>query len=349
MRRVAEGVRDLYGAEVIALTTLAADDSWEIPVMGPGWLGIFFSLSRIRSFIKDCDIVHAFDVFPYGLIAVIASLGLGKKIIITGVGSNSIIPLCRRLYRPWASWVYRRANRVIAISAFTRAEILKRIPDINIQVINPGVDGEVFAKGTARGPYYDISRFGHYMLGVGQLRWRKGYHFSILAFSKIKKRFPDLSYVIVGKKFTAAYYERLRRIIREQGLEDSVFILEDVDTRDMLADVYRGAELFCLFSQNVNHDVEGFGIVFLEAAAAGLPVVGSAGCGIEDAAQDGVNGILVPSRSPDDVADAVIAILSDPAKKSTMARASLGFVRSMTWDRQIAKYAAVYDEVISQA
>ena len=97
-----------------------------------------------------------------------------------------------------------------------------------------------------------------------------------------------------------------------------------------------------MFSQNVNHDVEGFGLVFLEAAAAGLPVVGSKNCGIDDAVQDGRNGILIPTRNPDDFAKKIIAILGDLKRKKIMAEASHAFVRTMTWERQIEKYLALY-------
>ncbi len=331
----------------MVVTSAPAGESYEMPILKPGALSLVKALPRLRSIIKTCDMVHALDVFPYGLIAVLASLGTGKKIIITATGSNSILPLYSVLRRPAVAWAYRRADHLTAISAFTRDEVLKKVPDLTIEVVNHGVDADFFAR--ADGSHYDVSYLKPYILGVGQLRWRKGYHLSIKAFAKVKKQFPELSYVIVGNRFADDYYGRLRRVIREEGLEGSVVILEDVDTREKLADVYRGAELFCLFSQNVGHDVEGFGLVFLEAAAAGLPVVGSKNCGIDDAVRDGENGILVATRSPDDFASAILAILGNPDKKKAMGEAGLLFARAMTWESKIARYRELWHKLTSRA
>ena len=287
--------------------------------------------------------MHAFDVFPYGFLGALISLGLGKKIIITAIGSGSIVPLYHYFQARLARWALRRADKVIAISRFTRAEILKKVPRRAIEVINPGVDADFF--GDTQTSRYDAARYKPYIASVGQLRWRKGYHFSIRGFAKVAARFPALHYVIVGKKYKEDYYMRLCALIKELHLEGRVFILEDVATREELADVYREAELFCLFSQNVNHDVEGFGQVFLEAAAAGLPVVGSKNCGIDDAVRDGENGILVPTRSADDFADAILAILCDEKLKKEMGMRSRAFARASGWEQRIEEYVDVYQQM----
>ena len=82
--------------------------------------------------------------------------------------------------------------------------------------------------------------------------------------------------------------------------------------------------------------------MFLEAAAAGLPVVGSANCGVEDAMQEGKNGLLVATRSPDDFADAILAILRNPEMKKNMSKASYEFARASSWDATIERYAQWY-------
>lgn len=344
-RRLITGLRDALSSDIVALTTVPRGESYEKAVLAPNKLRLAGQILRVRALMRGCDVIHAFDAFPYGLIAAVASLGLRKKLILTVIGSGSILPFYRWHYAPLIRWVYRRADRITAISAFTRGEILKKMPQLEIMVINPGVDADVFTKDYG---VYDVGRFKPYLLSVGQLRWRKGYHFSIRAFARITAMFPNLHYVIVGKRYSDVYYTRLQKLITELKLEGRVHIIEDIDTRAKLADLYRGAELFCLFSQNVNHDVEGFGQVFLEAAAAGLPVVGSKNCGVDDAVRDGENGILVPTRSPDDFADAILAILQDPARKKAMAGASVAFARQMRWERQIESYATLYRGLISR-
>lgn len=348
-RRLITGIRDALSAEVIALTAMPSGEPYERSILVPDKLRLIGRIFRIRAVVRDCDIIHAIDAFPYGFIAAVASIGLGKRLMITAIGSGSILPLYQRRWAPLIRWTYRRADRIIAISGFTRDEILKKMPDLNIAVINPGVDVDAFSRHlpTRRGGADDaIQKYQPYILSVGQLRWRKGYHFSIRAFAKVAVLFPVLHYVIVGKRYKDDYYRRLQNLIRELGLDGRVHIVENTDTRGALADWYRGAELFCLFSQNIGHDVEGFGLVFLEAATAGLPVVGAKNCGVDDAVQDGKSGMLVAGRDFNDFADAIIAILCDPEKKKAMAAASAAFAVEMSWERQMSRYMACYREMM---
>lgn len=344
-RRLIAGLRDALGAQIVALTASAAGESYEYPLLCANKLRLLGRLPKIRKIIKSCDAVHTLDAFPYGIIATLASLGLGKKIIIAAIGSGSILPLYKWHYTPFVRSAYRRAAAITAISVFTKEEILKKIPDLQITVINPGVDMAEFTTHVTRSTKHEIEKYKPYILSVGQLRWRKGHHFSIQAFAKIVPSFPRLKYLIVGKHYTDVYDRRLENLIAELGLQDRVYILKDVDSREALIELYKNAELFCLFSQNVKHDVEGFGLVFLEAAAAGLPVVGSKNCGVDDAARDGKNGILVPTRNPDDFADAIIQILGNERLKKAMGEESLAFARDSSWEKRIEEYVDVYKRI----
>ncbi|MDP3771773.1 MAG: glycosyltransferase family 4 protein [bacterium] len=338
-RRLISAVRADVGSHVRVLTTVRTGEDYEEAILYPNKWRLFRALPRIRRTLKNADIIHALDAFPYGIIAVFASLGLRKKIIITATGSGSILPLYHWLYSWPVRYAYARANTVTAISSFTRDEILKKIPNLKIRVINHGVDADFFAK-----PYgaYDTAGLKDYILGVGTIRWRKGYHFSIRAFAKIATAFPHLNYVIVGKRYKHDYDERLTKLIKELQLEGRVIILDGIENCEALSDIYQGAELFCLFSQNVNHDVEGFGLVFLEAAAAGLPVVGSKNCGIDDAVRDGENSILVPTRDPDDFAAALQKILANQELRQKMSDASRAFARASSWEKRIGEYQELY-------
>lgn len=342
--RLIRGVQDNLGWDVVVLVSEASGSPLEIPILYPQKINLMREVWRIRGIMKECDIIHALDGFPYGVIAVLASLGLKKKIMITAAGSGAIIPLYHRIWVLLMRRCYRRADVVTAISAFTRSEILKRVTNLSIQVINHGVDAEEFKKAKELPPA--IKTYQPYILGVGTLRWRKGYHFSLRSFAALAKEFPDLHYVIAGKRYKDDYWQRLHRVIEELGIQKRVHILEHIDSREDLIALYKGAELFCLFSQNVNHDVEGFGMVFLEAAAAGLPVVGAKNCGVDDAVQEGKNGLLVSTRDPQDFANALRIILRDKELQSRMRAASLAFARECTWERRIGEYIAVYKKLL---
>ena len=371
--RLIEGLKKELDIEPVVFT------SEEYPKL---WREIF----KIRREIKKCDIVHALDGYPYGAVAYIASFGLRKKIIITAVGSGAIIYLYKPIYSFFVKRAYRAADKVIAISRFTKDEILKKMPNLAISVINHGVDYEKFqenglaranesfhfsrspsvrAQGTTQSRPAALSAQGGtvpaprakpvqrlvgsaqpYILGVGSLRWRKGYHRSIEAFAKVANVFPDLNYVIVGKKYDEAYYNRLKLEIRDLKLEGRVIILDNIDREEELIQLYKNAELFCLMAQTAHRDLEGFGLVFLEAAAAGLPVVGTKGSGVEDAVLDGKNGVLLDDpRDVNGCAEAVIKILKNKNLAPEMSKESLELARNSRWESKIAEYVSIYNNL----
>ena len=346
-KRLIEGVRGRMRCEVIALTSEYAGVEYERPLLIPHKYKFLREIFRIRRIFKECDIIHALDGFPYGAIAAILSVGLGKPLIITGAGTGAVLALYKRIPGMLLRWSYRRADRVTAISNFTKQEMTRFVPDISVKVVNHGVDVELFQR--ADGSHVDIKRFQPYILSVGTLRWRKGYDISIRAFAQAQKKISSLHYVIVGKKYKNDYYRQLQTLIDELHLKDKIHILERIDIKEELADIYKGAELFCLFSQNHGHDIEGFGLVFLEAAAAGIPVVGIKNCGVEDAVLDGENGYLVEPRRYDDpnaFTSAIIKILEDEDLKKRMAASSLAFAKRSTWDERIGEYVRIYKKLI---
>ncbi|PIR70036.1 MAG: hypothetical protein COU46_03690 [Candidatus Niyogibacteria bacterium CG10_big_fil_rev_8_21_14_0_10_42_19] len=340
--RLVEGIKNKLRCEAVCLTSENSGKSFEKPILYNNKLRLFYNFFRIRKIIKGCDIVHALDIYPYAMIGAIASLGLKKKFIITAVGSGALVYLYRPFYSRLIERVYRRADKVIAISNYTKREILNKIPDIKIEVINPGTDLSDKAQSSPREDYKDLKP---YILSVGALRARKGYYNSIQYFSKISKVFPNLKYVIVGKSYNDKYSQKLKDLISANGLDGKILIFDNINTREELYSFYKNAELFCLLSKKIGYDVEGFGIVFLEAASFGLPVIGSKNCGAEDAISDGANGYLVDFNNKDNFADAVVKILKDKELKKKMSESSLVFVKNFSWDKKITEYIRIYREL----
>ena len=341
-RHLIEGLRDSLPAEVVALTYEPSDMPYEKPILGVSRGGLFSLIRRVRKEIRAADLVHAVDVFPYGFLGALASWGLGKPLVISAVGTGSILPLYRPFVSVAARWAFRRAAARTAISRFTAREIQKKAGALAISVITPGLDAKDYACAEHAEVAPRIAALQPYMVSVGAIRRRKGFHVSILAFAEIAREFPDLKYVIVGKRHRESYYRELQELIRAHRLQGRVVCVEDADTREDLFQYYKGAKLFLLASQNTGHDVEGFGIVFLEAAACWLPVVGTRGCGIDDAVENGENGILVPEGDPKKFADAALTVLGDPALYRKMSEASRAFARRFHWDQKIREYINLY-------
>ena len=107
------------------------------------------------------------------------------------------------------------------------------------------------------------------------------------------------------------------------------------------ADLHGGADLYLMPNRPVAGDAEGFGLVGAQAAHAGLPVVATALEGVTDAVVDGVTGRLVPPSDPGAVAEAVVALLADPAERARLAAsARVEAPRRFSWDSVGDRYAA---------
>ena len=123
---------------------------------------------------------------------------------------------------------------------------------------------------------------------------------------------PDVQIRIVGQ---GPEYPRLVRLHGELGLGESVILLGDV-SRERLAAEYVGADVFCLPSVQ-----EGFGIVFLEAMAAGLAVVACRAAAVPEVVRDGETGVLAPPRDPEALARALGSLLQDPGRAQALGEA----------------------------
>lgn len=345
-RQVIEGLKTALGAEVSVVTTLSSDFADEQTLFTPRW---FFSpkkLLKIFKLVRGADAVHTFDAFPYGAVAAVLTIFSRIPVFITVVGTGSIRYLYLVSTSHLARFAMKRAKRVIAISDFTKREILKKVPSAKVAVIHPGIDIRSLKRDLPEESFKRPNEFHPYILSVGSLRFRKGYKYAIPAFKRVSEVFPDLQYVIVGKKYTDKEYNRLRGLVRDFNLEGKVHILHDVNSADEALAFYRKAKLFCLMSLNIGHDIEGFGIVFLEAAATGLPVVGSKGCGVEDATEGGRNGILVEERNANEFAKAVITILRDENLYRRFASESLKLAEDFDWNKAIDRYASLYRQTL---
>jgi phosphatidylinositol alpha-1,6-mannosyltransferase len=183
------------------------------------------------------------------------------------------------------------------------------------------------------------------VLSVGNLKERKGYHISLQAFAELQKEFPDARYRIVGSGLGSRYHKRLLRQVRRLGLRNVDF-LGPVD-RESLNRLYTESSMFVLTSQEEGDHFEGFGLVFLEAGAHGLPVIGSRTGGISDAVQDGITGFLFDSLDVSAVAGAMIHMVRDPEMARRLGRAGRTLAESLSWERYARQQREVYDRVLT--
>jgi phosphatidylinositol alpha-1,6-mannosyltransferase len=150
---------------------------------------------------------------------------------------------------------------------------------------------------------------GPVILTVGGLVERKGQDMVIRSLPAVCQRVPDATYLIVG---AGPFKERLDKLAAELGVRDRVIFAGSVPDEE-LPDFYAMCDVFAMPSRArlASHDVEGFGLVFLEANACAKPVVAGRSGGIEDAVVDGFTGLVVDPSDVRDVSQALIRLLTD--------------------------------------
>lgn len=319
------------------MTKALQDAGVDVRVLAHSGRTVRFVFTALRE-ARKCDIVQAVDVNPLGIIGFVITRFISAKLVIVAQASYSLAPLDHLKTRALSLMTYHGADRIVAGSKYVADEIERRVGDVHVDVIDPGIDMQTFrGAGVARA--VDEQPF---ILSVGAIKARKGHDVSMHAFALAKKKIPTLRYVIVGSQTDEPrFFASVATLADELGVRDSVEFLSNVSD-DVLNDLYARAALFILTSSNVGSHIEGFGMVFLEAAAYGVPSVGTLGNGIEGAVENGRTGILVPQNDPEAAAAAIVKIISDSTLAERMSMQAKVFASEHDIPHLSALYSTLY-------
>jgi phosphatidylinositol alpha-1,6-mannosyltransferase len=298
--------------------------------------------SAIRRLSGDTAIVHCGKALPEGLSAWIAQRTGGPPYVCWTHGEELGFASTSRELTWLTRLVLRGARAVVANSRHTRTLLTSGwgVPDANVHVVYPGVDSERFRPdgddGGLRSRFASGDEF--VLLSIGRLQRRKGHDTIIAALPAVRERIPNVQYLIVGN---GPERESLRALADAKRVADRVHFVGAVPEPD-LPKWYRAADLFVLPNRIDGADFEGFGIVFLEAAASGLAVIAGRSGGAPEAIEEGVTGCLVGGRDPLELATAIVGLASSPARRAQMGRAGRERVeREFTWDAAVRRLHAV--------
>jgi len=223
----------------------------------------------------------------------------------------------------------RLALRVVATGEFM-AEIVGHYVDRRRVIVTPlGADSGPLDADTP--PLEEIGgvdlRGKQVILTVGRVEKRKGHDNIVKALPAIFESRPEAVWVIVGDGPERAHIEKE---VAGSPWRDRVIFTGRLSYAE-LAGAYARADLFLLPNRQVGYDVEGFGIVFLEAAMFGTPCVAGNSGGAPQAIDEGRTGLLCDGDDPADIAAKVVTILSDEAKARAMGEAGRKWVEKHTW------------------
>jgi glycosyltransferase involved in cell wall biosynthesis len=255
------------------------------------------------------------------------------------------------------NWVYQRVvvptfswNDIVACisSAAQEKAVAAGVPGELTQVIPGGVDPEKYyapdagrddLQETLRSYGFDVAVDDKtVLLSVGRLVERKGFQWFV---SAVMPQLPDDHvYVICGD---GPMKDTIEERIEEHGVEDRVFPLGRVTGRP-LNTLYSTADMLIMPNIPVAGDMEGFGLVAMEASSCGTPVVAADMEGMRDSVVDGKNGLRAPSQDADAFRSTILDLHNDVGSPEDVR----AFVRDhFTWERQAERYTALFQEIVN--
>jgi phosphatidyl-myo-inositol alpha-mannosyltransferase len=234
--------------------------------------------------------------------------------------------------RPVLKRVFANLDGRIAVSRAAK-KFVQQYFQSRYTIIPNGVDYDRFS---TAGPLPELMDGRPNVLFVGRPEKRKGLGYLIRAYPSIKNAFPDARIVVAG----AGAWERDRyhSYTESHGMDDILFLGQQPD--DVMPSLYRSAQVFC--SPAIGG--ESFGIVLLEAMAAGVPVVASDIEGYRDVISNGKQGLLVPPRNEQALADGICRLLQDNVLRGEMGDAGQAWAHHFAWPQVAQRILHFYGE-----
>lgn len=303
---------------------------------------IFFHLIALHKAIKKVrpQIVHVHWLIPQGFLAVLYKKIFRKsfKIICTSHGID-VFSLRGKCFCYLKKWLVKNLDGLTAVSEALKNELVNNYKAGKVRVIHNAISTEKFrAKNN-----YKIKNDPR-LIFVGRLVEKKGVEYIIRAMPKIIKSFPACSLKIVGD---GPEKHKLQGLSKAPNGSNNINFLGSISHNKIpellsASDIFVGPSIVAK-----NQDTEGFGIVFIEAMASGLPIITTAVGGITDIIKDNKNGLIVKVKNEQAIANAVIKLLGDELLRGRLGQAGRKTVEEkFTWESITNKYYECYFETL---
>jgi phosphatidyl-myo-inositol dimannoside synthase len=291
-------------------------------------------------------ILHAGDLYPQALSALFLKRITGLPYIAYCHGED-IALTDRYKYQPRVrDKIYLGADVVVANAEFARTGLLRiGVPESRVVKINPGVDLERFSPRPIREELIERwnLRGKKVVLTVARLVSRKGHDLVLRAMAGLTRELPDAVYLIVGR---GPEQQKLQNLAMELGIMEAVRFAGHVP-EELLPDCYNLCDVFAMLNrEEANGDLEGFGMVFIEANAMGKPVIGGRSGGTADAIVEGKTGFRVDAGQPEELTAKLRMLLTDAHLRRRLGNAGRKRAESdFQWQDRARKLHEVSTEI----
>ncbi|MGI8870832.1 MAG: glycosyltransferase family 4 protein [Mycobacteriales bacterium] len=278
------------------------------------------------------DTVWFGSAAPLGLLAPVLRRAGVRRIVATTHGQEAAwatLPATRQLLRRIA----RHVDVITYLGAYTRQRLELATGSTAMQQLHPGVDPAFFVPGAEGSTVRAELGLEHRptIVCVSRLVRRKGQDMLIRGLPEVQRRVPGAALLIVGG---GSDMPRLQRLAATTGVASDVIFTGGVPV-EKLPSYYAAADVFAMpcRTRHAGLEIEGLGLIYLEASATGLAVVAGASGGAPDAVRDGITGHVVDGRSLQQITDRVARLLGDPESAKAMGKAGRDWVeREWQWD-----------------
>jgi phosphatidylinositol alpha-1,6-mannosyltransferase len=294
------------------------------------------------------DLVHSMEAYPSGLVGSWLAQKQGCPHAITTHGTYGVIWYGKTLDRLAYQHVLKKTALLCPVSNGT-AEMVQHYFGTALAktTIHPILNGNSYAKQVPQeqAMHHSFPNLPT-LLSVGDLKPRKGQHISLAAFARVKAQLPSARYIVVGHYKIDEYFHQLQTFVNDNQLEDVIFAgeISEVD----LQHYYQESSVFILTPEQDGLHFEGFGLVYLEAGAYGLPVVATRTGGVPDAVKDGETGFLLDQGDVEGIAKATLRLLNDIDLSRQMGRNNRLWAEHLTWERYTDEQYKSYQDLLGQ-
>ena len=303
-------------------------------------LGFYWeTIRKVLKLIKEHDIeeVHCGRVIPEGVIARALKLLAGARYNCFVHGEDVETAATSREHSLLVKNVCKNASMLICNSENT-ANIVRKLgfdSGSKCEVLHPGVDTNRFEVAAPDTSFRQQMGWSgkRVLLTVGRLQRRKGQDFLIKSMPALLKEFPDLFYAVVGR---GECYDELISLVDQHKLHDNVCVYPDMDD-EALIKCYQQCDIFILPNRTIDNDIEGFGMVLVEAQVCGKPVIAGDSGGTRETMNIGKTGHIIDCGSTENLLNGLSPILRNREIVDGEVDIADYAKNRFNWDQHVAK------------
>ena len=304
--------------------------------------GVIYSV--IFALKNDFDIIHVNWPFPLSIFGIAMKMVKNKPMIYTFYGADIVLARRNGIYKILLRLALKKADKVIAISSYTKKILNEISPNMEVSVIPFGSSISSVLDSNILLRRFTIKKKNKEILFVGRLVERKGVIYLIRAFRNVLEKYKKpVRLIIVGDGPERNKLEQESYIL---GIEKNVKFTGFVSD-DILNDYYNSADVFVLPAIiDSRGDTEGLGVVLMEAILRGIPVVASNVGGIVDIVENNKTGILTDEKDVNQLANAIIELLENKKKAKYLSDKAMECLKiKFSWSSIEKKYLKIYKSI----